>query len=147
VPVAVEALVEATPELVSTVAERVSAAMRGMGVSGSHEVTVVLADDAELDRLNRTYRGQDGPTDVLSFPFDPRDTPEGEAPYLGDIVISLERAAAQAGARGDEPTYEVCLLAVHGLLHLLGQEDDTDAQALAMQALEIELGARRPDDT
>lgn len=145
--VLVQSLVDAPEATVSAVAARVSGAMSALGVPTTYDVSVVLADDAELQRLNRTFRGPDHPTDVLSFPCDPEDVPDGEVPYLGDIVISLPRATAQALARADTPVYEVCLLAVHGLLHLLGHEDDTDESAEAMRTLEIALGARRPDDT
>jgi probable rRNA maturation factor len=105
-------------------------------------VALVLTDDALLAQLNEQYRGKQGPTDVLSFPTDPEDQPPGEAPQLGDILISVPQAAANAAAAGHSLLEELRLLAVHGLLHLLGHEDETDAGAEAMRAEEVRLGVR-----
>lgn len=91
-------------------------AARALGVSG--EVAVVLAGDRTLHRLNRTYRGKDRPTDVLSFP----GAPDG----LGDIVISVERADRNARSLGRTLPQEVDVLALHGLLHVLGYDHETD---------------------
>lgn len=92
-----------------------------MGVSPA-EISVVLVDDRRIQSLNRAWRKIDRPTDVLAFAqregkfSDPRD------PMLGDVVISVERAAAQAKERGHSLIKEIDLLLVHGLLHLLGFE-------------------------
>lgn len=105
--------------------------------SAGATVSVHLADDALLHTLNRTYRGTDRPTDVLSFGVDPDDpvpSPPGEPPHLGDVVVSLERAAAQAEAYGHTPRRELCYLAVHGTLHLLGFDDADEQGAAAMAA-------------
>jgi probable rRNA maturation factor len=80
---------------------------------------VVLADDATVRALNRTYRGRDRTTDVLAFPQG------GEGGLLGDVVISLPQAARQARRVGHSLAREVALLAIHGTLHLLGYEDET----------------------
>jgi len=88
---------------------------------------VVLCDDPFIQALNAARRGKNTPTDVLSFA---QDDPE----YLGDIVISLPTAAYQAAAAGWELEHEVALLGVHGLLHLLGHDDETAAGAWEMQA-------------
>ena len=85
------------------------------------ELTVVLADDAQLQALNLRYLGIDAPTDVLSFPASERD-PESGASYLGDILISVSRAESQARAAGHTLESEVQLLVVHGVLHLLGHD-------------------------
>ncbi|MCU0488418.1 MAG: rRNA maturation RNase YbeY [Anaerolineales bacterium] len=83
------------------------------------ELTVVLTDDAQVHELNRQYREVDAPTDVLSFPAGETDPDSGNL-YLGDIVISIERAEAQARAEGHSLEDELRLLVVHGVLHLLG---------------------------
>ena len=111
-----------------------------------HELAIVLTDDAQLHTLNLQYRGIDQPTDVLSFPADPADLPPGEPAYLGDILISVPYAARNAEAAGWSLAEELRLLAVHGLLHLLGHDDETDAGADAMHAMEVELGVRPADD-
>ncbi len=83
------------------------------------DLTIVLTDDARLQTLNRDYLGIDAPTDVLSFPASETD-PETGARYLGDILISIPRADAQAKVAGHPLESEVQLLVVHGVLHLLG---------------------------
>ena len=85
------------------------------------DITVVLTDDAQLHELNRDYLEVDAPTDVLSFPASESD-PETGARYLGDILISIPRAEAQAKAAGHPLESEVQLLVVHGVLHLLGHD-------------------------
>lgn len=85
------------------------------------ELSIVLTDDARLQQLNREYLGIDAPTDVLSFPAAEMD-PETGAPYIGDILISIPRARAQAEAAGHPLEAEVQLLVVHGVLHLLGHD-------------------------
>lgn len=93
------------------------------------ELTIVLTDDARLQALNREYLGIDASTDVLSFPASETD-PETGARYLGDIVISIPRARAQAEAAGHPLEWEVQLLVVHGVLHVLGH-DHADAEEKA----------------
>lgn len=99
------------------------------------EVTVVIEDDDFIQKLNRSYRDIDAPTDVLSFPADFID-PEIEAPYLGDIIISYPRARAQAEQGGHAPIAEIQLLLVHGLLHLLGFDHADEEQKSEMWALQ-----------
>jgi len=123
-----------------------AAALERLAAPPAAGVGLVLTTDEALRQLNRTYRGQDQATDVLSFAMDPGDQEPGEPPYLGDILVSVPRAAAGASLAGHPLADELGLLAVHGLLHLLGHEDDTAAGAAAMYRLEIELGVRRPDD-
>ena len=89
--------------------------------SADGDLTVVLTDDARLQTLNRDYLGIDAPTDVLSFPASETD-PETGARYLGDIIISIPRAEAQAKSAGHPLEAEVQLLVVHGVLHLLGHD-------------------------
>ena len=118
--------------------------LEGLDAEADVEVSLLLCDDAFIQTLNAAHRGVDRATDVLSFA---QDDPH----LLGDIVISLETAARQAQA-ADWPTEsEVALLATHGLLHLLGHEDDTAAGAARMRdqsALALtEAGLALPDET
>jgi probable rRNA maturation factor len=103
----------------SRLAEVSSGALAAVGRAGA-EVTVTLSNDRRLRALNRTYRGKDKPTDVLSFPY---DEPEGP---LGDVVISVDRAAAQAEERGHSLQHELELLTLHGTLHVCGYDHETD---------------------
>ena len=90
------------------------------------EVSIVLSDDAELQRLNRDYRGIDKPTDVLSFCQDEDFMPvKSEKRILGDVIISLDTAAlATNDSRSLED--ETRWLIIHGVLHLLGYDDETE---------------------
>lgn len=103
-----------------------TALLRLEGITNAPEVSIVLCDDPFIQDLNARHRGKNKPTDVLSFAL---DDPE----YLGDIVISLPTAARQAEAAGWPLEHEVALLGVHGLLHLLGHDDETAAGAWEMQ--------------
>ena len=85
------------------------------------DLTIVLSDDIQLQELNHQWMGVDAPTDVLSFPSDETD-PESGNRYLGDILISVQRAAEQAKTAGHTVEAEVQLLVVHGVLHLLGHD-------------------------
>jgi probable rRNA maturation factor len=109
-------------------------------------MSIVITDDAAIAELNCQHRGIDAPTDVLSFPADepPVEVPD-EPPYLGDLVIAYPYAAAQAAREGHDLNDSLSLLVVHGTLHLLGFDHDTDmnreamwsAQADALIALNI----------
>jgi probable rRNA maturation factor len=96
----------------------------------SSEVSVLLIDDAHITELNRNYRGKDRPTDVLSFYQ--AETPEERGDVLGDVVISVETAARQAGERDKSLDDELDLLLTHGILHLLGYTDYTEKDARQM---------------
>ncbi|MDR5694687.1 MAG: rRNA maturation RNase YbeY [Armatimonadota bacterium] len=105
-------------------------ALKELGCEGEVEVSVALVDDAYIQELNREYRGVHQPTDVLGFPLEEEvDTP---IRMLGDIVISVERAREQARQYNHSLRRELALLAIHGLLHLLGYEDETDEGAAVM---------------
>ena len=90
--------------------------------------TLVLVGDDRMRRLNRRFRGFDRPTDVLSFPAENGKFPEDDedSTYLGDIVISVDTARRQALRRGSTLPRELRVLALHGLLHLLGHDHETD---------------------
>lgn len=96
-------------------------------------MTVVIAGDDTITRLNRDYRGVDAPTDVLSFPADAMpDEFDDEPPYLGDLVIAYPYALAQAQQHGHTPADSFALLVVHGTLHLLGYDHDTPENRASM---------------
>jgi len=97
------------------------AALAHASQSLESELSIILTNDARLQELNLNYLGIDAPTDVLSFPASETD-PETGARYIGDILISVPRAQAQANAAGHPLEAEVQLLVVHGVLHLLGHD-------------------------
>ena len=105
------------------------------------EIGLMLTDDREIQRLNRDYRGLDRPTDVLSFAAY-EGKPPGKLPsanYLGDIVISTERAAEQALSYGHGDEREMAFLTVHGMLHLLGLDHETEEERTRMENLQREI--------
>jgi probable rRNA maturation factor len=93
-------------------------------------VSVLLVDDAAMAELNRAYRGVAGPTDVLAFPMTEGPFGRLDGDLLGDVVISMETAARQAG-KGDLRA-ELALLMVHGILHLLGHDHGTPTERRTM---------------
>ena len=106
------------------------------------EVSVLLADDATVRRLNATWRGQDRATNVLSFPTfqripeaAPRHLPEGPVP-LGDVVLALETVRAEAETAGRSLADHASHLVVHGCLHLVGYDHQDGADAALMESLE-----------
>jgi probable rRNA maturation factor len=158
--------------LPDTVLARVAAsALDAAGAPTPASLGLILSDDAELAQLNGTHMGKEGPTDVLSFPMLPPGAfpshpgkaeagggahgvaaPPGEAfalppgtrPHLGDIVVSVERAAEQAdqgrGGQTGDVRWDACdelrLLVTHGVLHVCGWDHAEPAEEAAMRALE-----------
>ena len=111
----------------------VEATLAYEAVARELEVSVTFTDDEGIQRLNRNYRKIDKPTDVLSFPLfdfegDEDAISEEICDMLGDIVISLERAAAQAEEFGHSFEREVAFLTVHSMLHLLGYDHETSEE-------------------
>lgn len=104
---------------------------------GAASFGVRLTSDREMRRLNRSYRGKDRPTDVLSFPGEP--TPEGR--HVGDVVIAVPLARRQAAEAGHSPARELKVLLLHGALHCLGHDHETDEGE--MERLEREIAGRR----
>ena len=98
---------------------------------------ILITGDAELRRLNRDFRGKDSPTDVLSFPANLSSQPRrgalraGSGAFLGDIAISLARARTQAREFGHPIEQEVQILMLHGVLHLMGHDHESDSGAMA----------------
>ncbi len=96
------------------------------------DIELILTTNDEIQALNKTYRGVDKPTDVLSFPLN-------EAPHapLGSIVISVEKAQEEAKEHDHSVEEEVALLFLHGLLHLLGYDHETDSGEMRAKEKEI----------
>lgn len=116
-----------------------------LGLPENAEVSITFVDDEEIHALNKQYRGVDRPTDVLSFAME-EDNGEGidfpnasDTVLLGDIIISLERASAQAQEYGHSFQREVGFLTAHGLLHLTGYDHGTDEEAQNMQELQEKI--------
>ena len=124
------------------------AAMRAEGCPPGSEASVAVVSDRQIRALNRRYLGRDRATDVLAFPQAPRKPP-GQAPrkppgqgaggLLGDVVVSAERAAAQAPRYGQTVERELELLVIHGVLHLLGYDDTTPRSRARMRRREREI--------
>ena len=123
---------ETPPAVEEQIRRAVLAALEGEGVDVPCIVEVCVTDDAGIRRTNLETRGVDRPTDVLSFPMfelEPGEKPRADwadpdtdKVFLGDMMLSLERASAQAAEFGHSPEREVCYLAVHSVLHLLGYD-------------------------
>jgi probable rRNA maturation factor len=125
--------------LPAVIAAAIAAASRVVGpVEGG--VTIIVDNDSRIRVLNQTWRQIDKPTNVLSFPAP--DGPSAPSKYLGDIAISYETAAREAAAEGKSFSDHVAHLSVHGFLHLLGYDHESDADAAEMEGLEREILAR-----
>jgi probable rRNA maturation factor len=105
------------------------------------EVSVLLTDDRGIRELNRTWRGQDKATNVLSFPANSPPSPDAIT-HLGDIVLAFETTAREADEENKASTDHVLHLLVHAVLHLLGHDHEAEHEAAAMEAREIEALAR-----
>lgn len=150
--------------LTTTIKTKVASHFRALGLTDP-ELSVVLTDDEHIQELNREWRGEDRPTDVLSFPLSDPFEFDGEAPgaALGDIVISLpyaERTCQELGHRdrvaenlGVPPETvkwsleeEIHFLVLHGLLHLIGHDHADPDEEEAMRAEERRLWRSMEDD-
>src|SRR5690606_28332876 len=115
--------------------EAAEATLRLTAAGEDSALTLVIADDSQVAALRRQYRGVDGPTDVLSFPSDaPPIVLPDEPPYLGDLILAYPYASAQAEALGHRLDDSLALLVVHGCLHLLGYDHDSDEARREMRA-------------
>ena len=130
-----------------------TAARRAVEAAGRHDgaVVVLLADDAAVQGLNARFRGQDKPTNVLSFPAPP-DAPFLGAPLmgarpLGDVILAFGVCAGEAAEQGKPLAHHLQHLVAHGVLHLLGYDHLTEGEAEVMEALErrILAGLGAPD--
>jgi probable rRNA maturation factor len=104
------------------------------GRSGAAELTVRIVDSDESAELNEHYRGRAGPTNVLSFPYEP--LPGAAVPLLGDLVICAPVVAREAREQGKELRAHWAHMVVHGVLHLLGYDHQDERQAQEMETLE-----------
>jgi probable rRNA maturation factor len=116
----------------------------GLAWTGPVELSVTLAGAAEQRRLNRDYRGLDTPTNVLAFPaLDPETPlPRGAPVLLGDVVLACETVACEASEQDKPFADHLRHLVVHGVLHLLGYDHRTPAEAAEMETLETAILAR-----
>ena len=134
--------VEADPRGVLEPAVRAAVAASGIDPGGPAEIGVVLADDALVQDLNREYRGRDRPTNVLSFALtDGQETrfpagAAGEPVMLGDVVLAFETVAREAREEAKAPRHHAVHLVVHGVLHLMGYDHGTEADARIMERME-----------
>ena len=134
----------AVPQAEDVVRRAIAAAaatMPGAAGGASAVVCVLLCDDATIAGLNGRWRGIAKPTNVLSFPA-PTDFETGAEAPLGDIVIAAGTLAREAAAAGKTVEAHLAHLAVHGFLHLLGHDHDSDQDAEAMEQLERDILAR-----
>ena len=109
--------------------------------AGDVELAVMLTDDAAIRALNNQWRGLDKPTNVLSFPAPA--ALQGDSPvHLGDIAIAYETTAREAESEGKPLAHHLAHLAVHGFLHLLGYDHESEPEAEAMEQQERAILAR-----
>ncbi len=130
----------AIDDLQSLVERAVSAALVEAGVApdGDAELSCLFCDDDAIRALNSQWRGQDKPTNVLSFPT---EGPGAEV-MLGDIAIAYGTVAREAEAEGKRIEDHLAHLVIHGTLHLLGEDHEVEGEAEAMEALETRAMAR-----
>lgn len=138
-------LAEQRQVLAQLLSQAVEEGIRLSGGSQESEVSLLLVDDQRIHDLNREYRGIDRPTDVLSFALQEETEEEPETEFvdemLGDIVISVPRAREQAEEYGHSFEREIVYLAVHGTLHLMGYDHESDSEKQTMRAKEEEVMA------
>ena len=122
------------------IATWVERAVHAAGRLTALEVSVRVVDAGEMQALNREFRGQDKPTNVLSFPAGEFEgLPDDAAAPLGDIVICATVVAREAGEQGKVDSDHWAHMIVHGTLHLLGFDHETDAEAVEMEGLETQI--------
>ncbi|MGX8010305.1 rRNA maturation RNase YbeY [Mesorhizobium sp. ORM8.1] len=146
-PVDIDIFVEAgdwpaQAELKRLVGLAVTAAFAETGASGVSELSIVFSDDAHIQALNAQWRGKDKPTNVLSFPAFPFAKGRPLPPMLGDIVLAAETIAREAALEDKPLANHITHLVIHGLLHLLGHDHETGAEAEEMEAIERRALAR-----
>ena len=106
------------------------------------ELSLVFTDDESIQKLNAEWRGKDKPTNVLSFPAFPIAPGDPLPPMLGDIVLAYETVVREAELEGKPLENHITHLIIHGLLHLLGYDHETDDEAEEMEGLERQALAR-----
>ena len=115
------------------------AALRHAGEAGEAELSLVLVDDAFIQDLNGRFRGQDKATNVLSFgDLEPRpEGPDGAPWLMGDVVLARQTIQREADDQAKPLNHHLSHLVVHGVLHLLGYDHETDSDARIMERLEV----------
>jgi len=130
-------------EALTRLVERaVASAFAEAGGAGRSELSIVFSDDAHIRTLNAGWRGKDKPTNVLSFPAFPSQKGGQLPPMLGDIVLAAETVGREAALEDKPLENHITHLVIHGLLHLLGYDHETDAEAEEMEAIERAALAR-----
>lgn len=127
------------PKLEALVRAAARAALQSGAQAATPSLCVLLADDAALRRLNQTYRGKDKATNVLSFPAPAAPGLTEDPQFLGDIALAYETCEREAEAEEKPLADHLAHLVVHGTLHLLGHDHETDAEAARMETREIEI--------
>ena len=120
----------AVPDALELVIQAAQASLK----SAHPGVSVLLTSDEAVRELNSRFRGQDKPTNVLSFP-----APQNPENHLGDIALAFETCAREAAEQGKPLAHHLQHLVAHGALHLVGYDHQSDAEAEAMEALEREI--------
>ncbi len=110
----------------------------GLTLKDGAELSVLLCDDAAIRTLNRDWRGLDRPTNVLSFPAS-SPLPLAKKPFLGDLAVAFDTVQREAEHDGKAFTDHLTHLIVHGFLHLVGYDHETDHEAETMEALETRI--------
>ena len=131
---------DAQPLAEQTMRDAIAAAAAALSATDG-EVSIVLTDDSAVRKLNRDWRGIDKPTNVLSFPAS-QTKPGGSAVMLGDIVMAYETLARECGEEDRVFLHHLAHLTVHGFLHLVGYDHQSDAQAEEMEGLESKIMTR-----
>lgn len=131
------------PATLRTWAQAALARVQGRRRGPRRSVTLRIVAAAEGRKLNRQWRGKDKPTNVLSFPAGEPLAPGDEAASLGDIVICAPVIRREAAEQGKAPRAHWAHMVVHGVLHLLGYDHESERDAVVMEALERELLANR----
>jgi probable rRNA maturation factor len=119
-------------------AARAALAAAGRGGPEPVELAILLSADAEVRALNRRWRGEDKPTNVLSFPSGAAAGPRGRR-LLGDVVLAYETLAREAEAADKPLAHHLSHLVVHGVLHLMGHDHERPAEARRMETLEVRV--------
>jgi probable rRNA maturation factor len=127
---------DAQPAAEQTMRAAIAAAAERVPADG--EMSVVLTDDAAIQALNRDWRSIDKPTNVLSFPATAPKV-KGMPVPLGDVVVAYETLAREAAEEDKPVLHHLAHLAVHGYLHLMGYDHQTDSEAEAMEGMEREI--------
>ena len=112
------------------------------GAGGEAELAIVLSDDSQQQRLNRDFRGSDAPTNVLSFAAGDSSAAPGAPLLLGDVVLAYQTVAREAAEQGRPLGDRLRHLVVHGTLHLLGWDHQSEPEAVAMELLETAILAK-----